>query len=157
MAFFDNFYYLIATLVQRLRYFRKIKKIKFTTKTNRLKYIYTKFKKRPQVKGIVIKLVTMSPKKPNSANRFVAKINLSNLKKITARLPGKGYLCSKYNRVLANGGRANDLPGVSYSLIRGVYDFPALFTKRKRRSIYGVARSDNQIKYIRKKNRKLGF
>lgn len=109
------------------------------------------------MKGIVLKIVIRSPKKPNSANRFVAQIKLSNNLKVTARLPGKGYLCSKYNRVLVNGGRANDLPGISYSLIRGVYDFPALFLKRKRRSIYGTTRPDNLTNYVRRKNRNLGI
>ena len=82
----------------------------------------------------------MSPKKPNSAARHIAKVSLSNSLRITGRLPGQGYLCSKYNRVLVNGGRANDLPGVGYTLVRGVYDFAAALFKRKRRSVYGVSR-----------------
>lgn len=53
----------------------------------------------------------MSPKKPNSAVRHVAKVTLTNRLRVTARLPGVGYLCAKYNRVLVEGGRANDLPG----------------------------------------------
>ena len=79
--------------------------------------------KRPQVKGIVTKVTTMSPKKPNSAVRHVAKVALTSGSRVTARIPGIGYICSKYNRVLITGGRANDLPGVGYTLIRGVYDF----------------------------------
>jgi len=95
----------------------------------------------------------MSPKKPNSAKRHVAKVTLTSTQRLTARLPGKGYLCSKYNRVLANGGRANDLPGVGYTLIRGAYDFsPALF-KSKRRSIYGVERPENHTKHIKRSTR----
>lgn len=90
--------------------------IKFHTRTPALQ-------KRPQVKGIVNKVTTKSPKKPNSAVRHVAKVTLTNGLRVTARLPGIGYLCSKYNRVLVNGGRANDLPGVGYTLIRGVFDF----------------------------------
>ena len=64
----------------------------------------------------------MSPKKPNSAVRHVAKVDLNNSLRLTARLPGRGYLCSKYNRVLIEGGRANDLPGVGYTAIRGAFD-----------------------------------
>lgn len=95
----------------------------------------------------------MSPKKPNSARRHVAKVRLTNEKRITARLPGKGYLCAKYNRVLAHGGRANDLPGVGYTLIRGKFDFsPALF-KKKRRSIYGVSRPEGLTKHIKRSMR----
>ena len=106
--------------------------------------------KRSQVKGIVSKVTTMSPKKPNSASRHVAKVKLTNEFSVTARVPGIGYVCSKYNRVLVNGGRANDLPGVGYSLVRGVYDFSAVIFKRKRRSIYGTSRPDNYTKHVRR-------
>jgi len=104
----------------------------------------------PQVKGIVNKVTTMSPKKPNSAVRHVAKVTLTNALRVTARLPGIGYLCAKYNRVLVEGGRANDLPGVGYTLIRGVFDFSPVIFKKKRRSIYGVSRPDGYTKYVRK-------
>lgn len=106
--------------------------------------------KRPQVKGIVSKVTTMSPKKPNSASRHVAKVKLTNEFNITARVPGIGYVCSKYNRVLVHGGRANDLPGVGYSLVRSVYDFSSVIFKRKRRSVYGTARPDNYTKHVRR-------
>jgi len=106
--------------------------------------------KRPQIKGIVNKITNMSPKKPNSAVRIVAKVNLTNGLRITGRMPGIGYLCGKYNRVLVNGGRANDLPGVGYSLVRGVFDFSPVIFKRKRRSIYGVARPDGYTKHVKR-------
>lgn len=106
--------------------------------------------KRPQVKGIVTKVTTMSPKKPNSAVRHVAKVSLTNGLRVTARIPGVGYICSKYNRVLVTGGRANDLPGVGYTLVRGVYDFSPVIFKKKRRSVYGVARPDGFTTYIKK-------
>lgn len=109
--------------------------------------------KRPQVKGIVTKVTTMSPKKPNSAVRHVAKVALTNRLRVTTRLPGIGYLCAKYNRVLVEGGRANDLPGVGYTLIRGVYDFAPVISKKKRRSVYGVSRPDGLTKYVRKSMR----
>lgn len=105
---------------------------------------------RPQVKGTVTKVATMSPKKPNSASRQTAKIKLTNEFNVTARVPGKGYVCSKYNRVLVNGGRANDLPGVGYTLVRGVYDFSPVIFKRKRRSVYGTSRPDNYTKFVRR-------
>ena len=107
-------------------------------------------KKNPQTKGVVSKVTTMSPKKPNSAVRHIAKVVLMNNLKVTARIPGTGYLCSKYNRVLVHGGRANDLPGVGYSLIRGVYDFIPMISKRRRRSIYGTSRPDGFTKHIRR-------
>jgi small subunit ribosomal protein S12 len=105
---------------------------------------------RPQVKGIVSKVTTTSPKKPNSASRHIAKIKLTNEINITARVPGIGYICSKYNRVLVHGGRANDLPGVGYSLIRGVYDFSPVIFKKKRRSIYGTSRPDGFTKHVKR-------
>jgi small subunit ribosomal protein S12 len=107
-------------------------------------------KKCPQVKGIITKVVTMSPKKPNSAMRHVAKVKLNNGLRVTARVPGIGYICSRYNRVLVTGGRANDLPGVGYTLIRGVYDFSPVVSKKSRRSVYGVSRPDGYTKYVRK-------
>jgi small subunit ribosomal protein S12 len=114
----------------------------YNRKTNRLKpsLKYSKpklnsrtpiLKRAPQVKGIVTRVVTMSPKKPNSAIRHVAKVDLTNGLRLTSRLPGKGYLCTRYNRLLIRGGRANDLPGVGYSAIRGVYDFSPLVGKKK--------------------------
>jgi small subunit ribosomal protein S12 len=111
-------------------------------------------KRCPQVKGIVTKVVTMSPKKPNSAIRHVAKVDLTNGLRLTARLPGKGYLCAKYNRVLVRGGRANDLPGVGYSAIRGSYDFSPVVGKIKRRSIYGVSRPSGFSKHVRRSLRR---
>jgi len=92
----------------------------------------------------------MSPKKPNSAVRHVAKVALTSGSRVTARIPGIGYICSKYNRVLVTGGRANDLPGVGYTLIRGAYDFSPVIFKKKRRSVYGVSRPDGYTKYIKK-------
>ena len=96
----------------------------------------------------------MAPKKPNSAVRHVAKVDLHNGLRVTARLPGIGYLCSKYNRVLITGGRANDLPGVGYTAIRGVYDFSPVVSKIKRRSVYGVSRPSGFSKHIRRTVRK---
>lgn len=96
----------------------------------------------------------MSPKKPNSAIRHVAKVGLIKGLRVTARVPGKGYLCSKYNRVLIEGGRANDLPGVGYTAVRGAYDFSPVVTKIKRRSIYGVSRPIGYTKFIRRSLRR---
>jgi len=109
---------------------------------------------RAQVKGIVNLVATMKPKKPNSAVRHIAKVKLTNDINVTARIPGIGYRCSKYNRVLVHGGRANDLPGVGYTLVRGVYDFSGVIFKRKRRSVYGTARPDNYTKHRRRCLRK---
>ena len=136
-------------------YFRKIKYIKPGLKYKKPTLSRTPILKRcPQAKGIVTKVVTMSPKKPNSAIRHVAKVNLNNGLRLTSRLPGRGYLCAKYNRVLIEGGRANDLPGVGYTTIRGVYDFSPVVGKIKRRSVYGVSRPNGYSKHIRRSVRK---
>jgi small subunit ribosomal protein S12 len=92
----------------------------------------------------------MSPKKPNSATRHIAKVKLTSGLRVTARIPGVGYLPSRYNRVLVTGGRANDLPGVGYTLVRGVFDFSSVIFKKKRRSVYGVARPEGYTKYVKK-------
>lgn len=96
----------------------------------------------------------MKPKKPNSAFRHIAKVKLTNNLNVTTRMPGIGYQCSKYNRVLVHGGRANDLPGVGYTLIRGALDFSSVIFKKKRRSIYGTSRPDNYTKHVRRCFRK---
>jgi len=134
----------------RKRIFRK-PSLKYPNPTLRRNPI---LKKCPQVKGIVTRVTTMSPKKPNSAIRHVAKVGLSNSLRLTARLPGKGYLCNKYSRVLVRGGRANDLPGVGYSAIRGVFDFSPVVSNQKRRSIYGVSRPIGFTNFVRRSLRR---
>jgi small subunit ribosomal protein S12 len=143
----------MATSLQSTRRKRPLRKVslKYTNPTFSRTPI---LKKCPQAKGIVTKVTTMSPKKPNSAVRHVAKIDLNNSLRLTARLPGRGYLCSKYNRVLVEGGRANDLPGVGYTAIRGVFDFSAVVGKKKRRSVYGVDRPSGYSKHVRRCFRK---
>jgi small subunit ribosomal protein S12 len=108
----------------------------------------------PAARGLIIRVCIMNPKKPNSAMRHVAKVKLYRKPRVTARIPGIGFGVAKFNRVLVRGGRANDLPGVSYSLVRGVYDFPSLYGKKKSRSFYGVSRPETGITYIRRKLRK---
>jgi len=113
-----------------------------------------RLKKCPHSRGLVIRVCIMNPKKPNSAMRHVAKIKLYRKPRITTRIPGRGFGVSKFNRVLVRGGRANDLPGVGYTLVRGVLDFPPLFGKKKRRSFYGVERPSGTTLFIRKKLRR---
>lgn len=80
----------------------------------------------------------MSPRKPNSARRSVAKIRLYNRKKLTAFIPGEGHNLQKYNDVLVRGGRVKDLPGIKYTLIRGTLDLYGIFTRKRARSKYGT-------------------
>jgi len=144
----------MATCIQSAK--RKRFKLKPGPKYKKPNWSRTSILKRcPQAKGIVTKITTMTPKKPNSAIRHVAKVSLNNSLRVTARMPGRGYLCSRYNRVLVEGGRANDLPGVGYTVIRGKYDFSPLVTKQKRRrSVYGVIQPKGYSMHVRRKDRK---
>lgn len=108
----------------------------------------------PHARGLVVRVCIMNPKKPNSAMRHVAKMKLYRKPRVTARIPGRGFGVTKFNRALVRGGRANDLPGVGYSLCRGVYDFPPLFGKKKRRSFYGLERPQKNPNFVRRKLRK---
>nr|AYR06682.1 ribosomal protein S12 [Rhodogorgon sp.] len=94
-------------------------------------------KKSPQKKGICIKIYTINPKKPNSAERKIAKIRLSNNRFIIGYIPGEGHNLQEHSTVLVRGGRVKDLPGVRYHLIRGVLDLYAVSKRRKSRSKYG--------------------
>ena len=92
----------------------------------------------PQKKGVCSKIIIRTPKKPNSALRKVAKVKLSSKKIIEAYIPGEGHNLQQYSVVLIRGGRVADLPGVKYHLIRGVYDFKGLSSRKNGRSLYGT-------------------
>lgn len=94
--------------------------------------------KCPQKKGICIKLVLKTPKKPNSALRKIAKVKLTNKKKVYSYIPGEGHNLQAYSTVLIRGGRVKDLPGIKYHLIRGKLDFSGLKDRKTSRSKYGT-------------------
>lgn len=95
----------------------------------------------PQKKGVVRKLVTRTPKKPNSAIRKLALIRLSNRRRIYAYLPGEGkHSLQEHSVVLVRGGRVKDLPGIKYTRRRGLYDFEGLHGRTTARSKYGTKR-----------------
>ena len=129
----------------------------------RLKIVYKRLKKNkkpklngaPQKKGVVLRLRICTPRKPNSARRPAVKLKLSTKKRALAHIPGSGHNLRKFSKVLINGNAARDLPVVNYTCIRGVFDFAPLITKRRRRSIYGVKRQQENITYIRKKFRNI--
>lgn len=91
----------------------------------------------PQKKGICVKVYTTSPKKPNSAERKVAKVNLTTGKSIIGYISGEGHSLQEHSLVLVRGGRVKDLPGVRYHFIRGVYDLHAVVNRKNSRSKYG--------------------
>jgi small subunit ribosomal protein S12 len=107
----------------------------------------------PQVRGTVRKARIVTPRKPNSARRPVAKVVLSNKNRVTSHIPGVGHNIRSHSSVLIRGGGARDLPGVRYTCIRGVYDFAGLVNKKRRRSIYGAKRPTDKLKKLRRKFR----
>lgn len=94
----------------------------------------------PQKKGVCLKILIQTPKKPNSALRKTARVKLSNSKKVIAYIPGEGHTLQEYSTVLLRGGRVRDLPGVKYKLVRGKYDFLGLKNRKTSRSKYGTKR-----------------
>ena len=102
----------------------------------------------PQIKGTCLEIRnSISPRKPNSGKRKVAKIAIKKNKFIIASIPGQGHYLQKFARVLIRGGRSKDIPGVKYKLIKGKYDFdirekfPLNMKRSRKRSKYGVKKS----------------
>lgn len=92
----------------------------------------------PQRKGVCLIVKTMTPKKPNSALRKIARIRLTNGYEITAYIPGVGHNLQEHSIVLVRGGRVKDLPGVRYHLVRGKMDAAGVQDRHKSRSKYGA-------------------
>ena len=92
----------------------------------------------PQKRGVCTVVKTMTPKKPNSALRKVARVRLSNKMEVTAYIQGEGHNLSEHSIVLIRGGRVKDLPGVKYHIIRGKYDAAGVANRKTSRSKYGV-------------------
>nr|YP_009490407.1 ribosomal protein S12 [Gracilaria spinulosa]AWH62545.1 ribosomal protein S12 [Gracilaria spinulosa] len=122
----------MPTLNQLLKSPRRIKKIR--TKSVALA-------KCPQKKGVCLKVFTMNPKKPNSADRKVVKLQLSTGRLIIGYIPGEGHTLQEHAIVLVRGGRVKDLPGVKYHLIRGSFDLSAVSNRKRSRSKYGNKKS----------------
>lgn len=122
----------MPTLQQLIRFGRKSipKKIKVPA-----------LKKCPQRRGICIRVYVVTPKKPNSAMRKVARVRLTTGFEVTAYIPGIGHNLQEHSIVLLRGGRVKDLPGVRYHIIRGVLDTMGVQNRKQGRSKYGVKRS----------------
>ncbi len=95
----------------------------------------------PQKRGVCTVVKTMTPKKPNSALRKVARVRLSNKMEVTAYIMGEGHSLAEHSIVLVRGGRVKDLPGVKYHIIRGKYDAAGVTGRKTSRSKYGVKKS----------------
>ncbi len=119
------------------------KKIKSKTKAVVLQRGFNAKKNRPVFypspfkRGVCIKVTTMTPKKPNSAIRKVARVRLTNGMEVTAYIPGIGHNLQEHSVVLLRGGRVKDLPGIQYHIVRGVLDATGVEGRKQQRSAYG--------------------
>jgi small subunit ribosomal protein S12 len=95
----------------------------------------------PQRRGVCLQVKTMTPKKPNSAMRKIARVRLSNGKEVTVYIPGEGHSLQEHSIVLVRGGRVRDLPGVRYHIVRGALDTLGVDGRKQSRSLYGAKKS----------------
>ena len=94
----------------------------------------------PQRRGVCLRVFTMTPKKPNSALRKVARVRLTNGREVNAYIPGEGHTLQEHSVVLVRGGRVKDLPGVRYHIVRGTLDATGVEGRNRGRSKYGAKR-----------------
>ena len=132
----------MPTIQQLIKKPRKFKKKKpktpalrrtFNLKKNKPGQSYSPFKR-----GVCTKVYTVTPKKPNSALRKVARVRLTNGMEVTAYIPGEGHNLQEHSVVLVRGGRVKDLPGVKYHVVRGSLDAAGVENRRQSRSLYGA-------------------
>lgn len=100
----------------------------------------------PQKRGVCTRVWTVTPKKPNSALRKVARVRLTNGIEVTAYIPGEGHNLQEHSVVLIRGGRVKDLGGVRYHILRGTLDTAGVDKRRRGRSKYGAKRPKSQVK-----------
>lgn len=118
---------------------------KYKSKSPALQFQFNVLKKKrvglsrgaPLRRGVCTKVTTMTPKKPNSALRKIARVRLTNFMEVTAYIPGEGHNLQEHSVVAIRGGRVKDLPGVRYHIIRGMLDTSGVDKRRQGRSKYG--------------------
>jgi small subunit ribosomal protein S12 len=136
----------VPTINQLVRKGRKAKRPK--SKAPALAFTLNSFKQKrerrpegsPQKRGVCTQVRTMTPKKPNSALRKIARVRLTNGIEVTAYIPGEGHQLQEHSVVLVRGGRVKDLPGVRYHIVRGSLDTTGVAKRRQGRSKYGAKR-----------------
>jgi len=136
----------VPTINQLIRKGRKSKKVK--SKAPALLYTLNSMNQRrvrqekgaPQKRGVCTVVRTMTPKKPNSALRKIARVRLTNGIVVTAYIPGEGHTLQEHSVVLVRGGRVKDLPGVRYHIVRGTLDTGGVNNRKQGRSKYGAKR-----------------
>ncbi|HPV08934.1 MAG TPA: 30S ribosomal protein S12 [Aggregatilineales bacterium] len=136
----------MPTINQLIRKGRQTKKQK--SQAPALQYTFNSYKQKrerqpkgaPQKRGVCTQVRTMTPKKPNSALRKIARVRLSNGIEVTAYIPGEGHRLQEHSVVLVRGGRVKDLPGVRYHIVRGTLDATGVDARAQGRSKYGAKR-----------------
>jgi len=136
----------VPTINQLIRKGRTSKRTK--SKAPALLYTFNTNKQRrvkqpkgaPQKRGVCTVVRTMTPKKPNSALRKIARVRLTNLIEVTAYIPGEGHQLQEHSVVMVRGGRVKDLPGVRYHIVRGTLDSTGVSDRASSRSKYGSKR-----------------
>ncbi|MCD6528347.1 30S ribosomal protein S12 [bacterium] len=132
----------MPTINQLIRKGRKSKESR--TKSPALTFGFNTLKNKPVYypspfkRGVCLKVFTVTPKKPNSALRKVARVRLTNGMEVTAYIPGEGHNLQEHSVVLIRGGRVKDLPGVRYHVVRGVLDTAGVEGRKTQRSKYGT-------------------
>jgi small subunit ribosomal protein S12 len=121
----------VPTFNQLVRKGRKVPKSKTASPA---------LQKCPQKRGVCTRVYTVTPKKPNSALRKVARVRLTNRIEVTTYIPGVGHNLQEHSIVLIRGGRVKDLPGVRYHVVRGTLDASGVEDRRQARSKYGTKR-----------------
>jgi small subunit ribosomal protein S12 len=140
----------LPTISQLVRKGRK--KLVKKTKAPALRFSYNALKNRtmrgqgaPQKRGVCTQVRTMTPKKPNSALRKIARVRLTNGIEVTAYIPGEGHTLQEHSVVLIRGGRVKDLPGVRYHIVRGALDSQGVGDRKRGRSKYGTRRTAGPV------------
>jgi small subunit ribosomal protein S12 len=135
----------LPTISQLVRKGRK--PIRKKTTAPALRFIYNAIERKtrrsdgaPFKRGVCTQVKTMTPKKPNSALRKIARVRLTNQMEVTAYIPGIGHNLQEHSVVLVRGGRVKDIPGVRYHIIRGTLDTMGVQDRRRGRSKYGAKR-----------------
>jgi small subunit ribosomal protein S12 len=127
----------------RARLRKKTKTPALRLSFNSLKNTVVQSQGNPQKRGVCVQVRTVTPKKPNSALRKVARVRLTNGMEVTAYIPGEGHNLQEHSVVLIRGGRVKDLPGLRYHIVRGTLDTAGVTNRKQGRSKYGTKHSRN--------------
>lgn len=140
----------MPTINQLIRKGRK--KVSYKIKSTALRRSFNNINRsylptlNPQKRGVVTIVKTMTPRKPNSALRKVARVRLSNKMEVTAYIQGVGHDLAEHGIVLVRGGRVKDLPGVKYHIVRGKLDLAGVVGRKTSRSKYGTKKQNGPVK-----------